>query len=677
MTIVHLVRLLFVAAITMCSLVIQAQQQVLFDLEPEHLNEWQFYYGPVSHAFNFEQKHATTPGATAHVGLATPGDHELISGQALTSPITNSTAIVLGDGSNVNAWGAGAIWSFQVQAPDQAIVLHLFSVLQDPGHSGGQDPFVRYELRNSRGQVLGCGSYKVESARGGGWVPVPYTMNAKQEKQASKDKKPDERANVFYKPWTEFLIPLGDAVGERLTLEIMVGDCVRDGHWGMAAFDLTLVSMALEQSGSLSCDSPEGVHVSAPAGASNYQWSNGASGRQVEVQEGGPITVTMTTMSGCPMQLSTVVETMDVRSDLGSITQSGKLTCDSTEPVTLTAPENPHGYRWSTGETGQSIRVSSPDTYTVELPAAPGRTQCDQDATVVVEADLSIPEPTFTLEQAAICEGSTVGISAVPVPSSLKKRITEQWSMGNGEEREGAVESHVFAGPGTFFVTRRYVFGQCLAEHIEELIVHANPRPGLRPEVICSPEKHFRVAGIGIPMGSPVVDLSAMRCAGDNVNFERNSDAMLLPMEVDSCHAFTIHVVDVNGCIGDGELSFTPPPDPEIHLELKRVPPVTRILFDVLDSSLYVVDRVYVADEAMLFTDSLSGIVSGMEYAEAGTYVFELHATGVEYTCPDSMVKVLRIPESLWGRFGPKHPRPDRTKTTRVAKSGQVCTGKP
>jgi hypothetical protein len=152
---------------------------------------------------------------------------------------------------------------------------------------------------------------------------------------------------------------------------------------------------------------------------------------------------------------------------------------------------------------------------------------------------------------------------------------------------------------------------------------------------------------------------------------------MVLPIPVDSCHAFAIHVVDANGCMGDGELNFTPPPDPEIHVEIQRVPPVARILFDVLDSSLHVLDRVYIADEAMLLTDSLSGIVSGMEYAEAGTYVFQLNANGVEYTCPDSLVNVLRVPESLWGRFGPKHPRPDRTKTTRVKKGGESCAADP
>jgi hypothetical protein len=667
-----------VRILLLCLLAVPAQgQQQLFDLEPEHLGEWQFYYGPVTHAFTFSQKHFTTPDATEHVRLASRGEREPISGQAITSPVTESTAVVLGDGSNVNSWGAGAIWEFEVQEGGQAIVLHLFSVLQDPGHRNGQDPFVRYELRARNGRVLACGSYKVESASSGGWVPVPNSFSEKELKQATKDKKnPDERAFVFYRPWTEFLIPTGEYVGVRLVLEIMVGDCVKNGHWGMAAFDITVVQMGLEQSGSLNCDSGEGVRVTAPAGARSYAWSNGDTDRVVEVQEGGPLTVTMTTMAGCPLELSTTVEVLVEREQLGGITVSGKLTCDSKEPVELTAPENPHGYRWSTGETTRSIQVRSPGSFIVELPAAPGRSQCDQHAAMEVVADLSIPDPAFTLGSAAICEGSTVGIDAPPVPSNLRKRIAERWELGNGEQQEGPLKEAQYTVPGTIVVVRRFEFGQCIAEHAVELLVHPNPRPGLTPQVVCSPEKHFRIVASSVPPGSPTVDLRAGYCSGPRLAFEREGNTMVLPLEVDSCHEFTIHVVDNNGCMGDGALTFTPPPDPELDVAVNRVPPVAEIVFDVVDSSRHVVERVYEAEEALLMVDSLSGIARGMRYEAPGNYNFTMTVHGVPYTCPDSLSLVLRVPISLRYRFGPTHPRPVAFELTRIYR-GQTCPGKP
>lgn len=652
-----------------------AQQRVLEQLTEESLGTWIFEEGRVTGAFQLQQRRAVRLGQSAHVRLALAGERERITGQPLTRS-GGSIAVVLGDDAGVDARGASARGFFRVDRPGMAIVLHLMAVLQDPGHRAGHDPFVRYELRDAKGRLLNCGSYKVESASSGqGWIFHPAGFSEKELKGMAKDKKhPDERAFVHYLPWTEFLVPLMGLEGQEVSLEVMVGDCQKEGHWGMAAFDLEVAELAVEQSGSLSCESPEGVRVVAPPGARSYAWSNGMSGPEITVQEGGDLRVEITTMSGCGFSMGTTVAPMEDRASLGGIHISGKLDCDALKPVVLTAPENLHGYRWSTGAGSQQIQITTPGTYTVELPGAPGR-DCSQQATVLIEADYTMPDPAFRVLTTDVCEGRPVLLEAPPLPAALARKLKESWSMGDGTVLEGAFKEHTYSAAGPKRLVRRIVRGQCSVEASGTLVVHANPRPGIRPEVRCTPKKYFMLHPEGADADARI-ELTGAHCAGGALKLIPEGRAMSTPLEVDSCYRFHIHVTDRYGCEGEGELTFTPPPDPEVDLTVDRVFPVTEVNFSVSDSSRHVVERLYGYEGGALERDSISGVAQAVRYLGPGEYLFTLHVSGVPYTCPDSAAILLKAPVSLWERWGPKHPRPVAFDPTRIHR-GQTCHERP
>jgi hypothetical protein len=654
---------------------VPAQQRVVDQLTEESLNSWIFEEGRVTGAFQLQQRRAVRLGQSAHVRLALAGERERITGQPLARP-GGSIAVVLGDDAGVDARGASARGFFRVDRPGMAIVLHLMAVLQDPGHRAGHDPFVRYELRDAQGRLLNCGSYKVESASTGpGWIFHPAGFTEKELKGMAKDKKnPDERAFVHYLPWTEFLVPLMGLEGQEVSLEVMVGDCQKEGHYGSCAFDLEVVELAVEQSGSLSCGSPEGVRLMAPPGARSYAWSNGMSGPVITVQEGGDLRVDITTMSGCGFSMTTSVAPMAERAPLGGIQVSGKLDCDAEKPVVLTAPENQHGYRWSTGAGTQQIQITTPGTYVLELPGAPGR-DCTQQATVLIEADYSMPDPAFRVLTTDVCEGRPVLLEAPPLPSALARKMKESWSMADGTVLEGVFKGHAYTVPGTKEIVRRFVRGQCSVEASGMVVVHANPKPGIRPEVRCEPEKYFMLYPEGADADAHI-ELTGAHCEGAALELRPDGRALSTPLEVDSCYRFNIHVTDRYGCEGDGELTFTPPPDPEVDLTVVREFPVTEVNFSVSDSSRHVVDRLYGYEDGALDRDSISGVAHAVRYPGPGEYLFTLHVAGVQYTCPDSAAILLKAPVSLWERWGPKHPRPVAFDPTRIHR-GQTCPGKP
>lgn len=647
-----------------------AQQRVVDQLTEESLSTWTFEEGRVTGAFQLRQRRAVPMGGSGHVRIARVGQRERITGQPLTRP-GGEIAVVLGDDAGVDSWGASARGYFRVDRPGMAIVLHLMAVLQDPGHRAGHDPFVRYELRDAKGRLLNCGSYKVESASTGpGWVFHPAGFSEKELKAMAKDKKnPDERAFVHYLPWTEFLVPLMGLEGQEVSLEVMVGDCQKEGHGGLAALDLEVVELAVEQEGSLSCESPEGVRVSAPPGARHYAWSNGMSGREITVQEGGDLRVDITTMSGCGFSMATSVAPMAERAPVGGIQVSGKLDCDAEKPVVLTAPENMHGYRWSTGAGGQQLHVTAPGTYTVQMPGAPGR-DCTQEATVLIEANYSMPDPDFKVLVEDLCEGRPVLLEASPMPAAMARKLKESWNMDDGTVLEGPFSGHNYAVPGTKRIVRSYVRGQCSVEAEATVVVHPNPRPGIRPEVRCTPEKYFALHPEGADTDARV-ELTGAHCGGAHLEMQPEGRSMTMPLTEDSCYRFRIHVTDRYGCEGDGELTFVPPPDPEVDLEVLRVPPVNEVRFAVVDSSRHVVERLYDNEGGELFRDSLTDVATELLYPGPGEYLFGLHVTGVAYTCPDSSIKVLRVPVSLRERWGPQHPRPVAFEPTRIHRAPQ------
>lgn len=110
------------------------------------------------------------------------------------------------------------------------------------------------------------------------------------------------------------------------------------------------------------------VTLIAPAGYTEYLWSNGAVSQTIEAVISGNYTVVVTDHYGLSSYPSDSVEVEVYPSPARPAIQIiGDTVLCNRETVTLSAPTGFYGYLWSGGETSQSIEVFGAGVYSVEV----------------------------------------------------------------------------------------------------------------------------------------------------------------------------------------------------------------------------------------------------------------------------------------------------------------------
>jgi len=143
--------------------------------------------------------------------------------------------------------------------------------------------------------------------------------------------------------------------------------------------------------------------VSAQLGYASYQWSNGTSGNQLTVSNGGPYTVTATDVNGCLSNASITI----TQNPLPVAAISGDLDYCTGNSTTLDAGASFAAYQWTGGAATQTLTVNTPGTYNVTVTNAFG---C-QSSTAVNVIQNPLPQPQI-LGTAAFCDGNTSTLSS-------------------------------------------------------------------------------------------------------------------------------------------------------------------------------------------------------------------------------------------------------------------------
>ena len=171
------------------------------------------------------------------------------------------------------------------------------------------------------------------------------------------------------------------------------------------------------------------VTLSSSATSGNT-WSTGETTQTITVSSAGTYSVTVGA-AGCSATSSTITVTVNQNPATPAITAS-QLTLCAGQTTTLTS-NSTTGNTWSTGETTQSINVSSPGTYTVNTTA----NGCiSANATITITAGNA---PTVNVSSVTICQGQTATLNATPSVAGG----TYLWSPG------GSTNSTISISPST------------------------------------------------------------------------------------------------------------------------------------------------------------------------------------------------------------------------------------
>lgn len=156
------------------------------------------------------------------------------------------------------------------------------------------------------------------------------------------------------------------------------------------------------------CDGGE-VTLSTSQEYTTYQWSTGASGQSITVNQSGDYTVTVTDSTGCATASDETSVTV-FATPQPSVSINGPQQFCFGDSVVLTATSGYNSYQWSNGATAESITVYTSGSFTVSVTDENGCTGTSPLTTIEVyslpNADIIANGPT------EFCDGDSVQLTA-------------------------------------------------------------------------------------------------------------------------------------------------------------------------------------------------------------------------------------------------------------------------
>ncbi len=275
------------------------------DFESNNLNGWSGGFATSGGEGNIN------PGFDSDAMNSNTGNHTIMGpGAGMDGPSNNNLPRVFpggGDyslrlGNQQTGYQAARIsYSFTVTANTEIFLYHFAAVMQDPGHSLSEQPFLRINLIID-GVNIPCGEYfQAASGSAPGYL--------------------DGSGSVKYKPWETVSIALTNYIGQNATIEFTTSDCSQSGHYGYAYIDAECLPMPTLSNDTLTCQQTE-VTLQGPPGAAEYIWTGpgivGPNNTQsIIVNQGGLYEVEVIPVQG--PQCSYTVET-EVIDEIGDVT---------------------------------------------------------------------------------------------------------------------------------------------------------------------------------------------------------------------------------------------------------------------------------------------------------------------------------------------------------------------
>ncbi|MBE0643658.1 MAG: choice-of-anchor L domain-containing protein [Bacteroidetes bacterium] len=204
------------------------------------------------------------------------------------------------------------------------------------------------------------------------------------------------------------------------------------------------------------------VRLDAPMGFKSYRWSTGDTTSSIEVNGPGSYYVTVTNAIGCTGTSPAIQVTVFPLPNPQIVAQTPIPVCEG-DSVLLGVTGSYSSYAWSTGETGATIVVHDPGTFTLRVRTSEG---CEGVAQPITVGFLPLPEPEIVADgPLEFCEGDSVQLS------TTESYARYAWSSGE------AASSILVRRSGTYSVTVRNA-DACEAVAVPvSVIVHPLPPP--------------------------------------------------------------------------------------------------------------------------------------------------------------------------------------------------------
>lgn len=283
---------------------------------------------------------------------------------------------------------------------------------------------------------------------------------------------------------------------------------------------------SITASGNLNFCSGDSVRLSAPIGFS-YQWSNGASTREIWVKQSGTFTVRTFLVANCLSNSSNAISVSVAPSPpKPNISPVGNIGICQGDSVQLTAiAGGVFPTIWSTGATTPSIWVKTSGSYSASIVLGACTSQISDPKLVVVSPKPT--QPTITVSGATnFCQGDSVRLTAVFSGNGV------QWS-------NGSVIPEIWVKRSGSYTVQSLVNAACQSDPSLPVIVTVNPRP--KPVQISAPANPGFCQGDSVLLTAPA-GFSSYRWSNGKTSAS---------IYAKSAGSYSVQVAGANGCFSD------------------------------------------------------------------------------------------------------------------------------
>ncbi len=364
----------------------------------------------------------------------------------------------LGNGQGYSD-GETLTYTLTVNSANANFTYHYAVVLNDGGHSASEQPFFNIRMRDGNNNPIGCAAFDVDATTSqsiGGFTTV---------------------GSISYKPWTSVFIPLVNYIGQTVTIEFITRDCKPNGglgsHWAYAYIDAECSPIGILSSSPTVCGG-QSITLTAPAGAATYSWAGPgvippANAQQVQVNQPGTYTVSMTTFGVTPCSFS--IDTFIAGNPNNPVADFSATTVCVGSPTVFTDLSTPVGsvnaWAWDFDNNGTNDATTqnpshtfpAAGTYPVKLTATWGgcTNEIINDVTV-----LGAPTSTFTTTS-PVCLGAS---SLITYTGNAPANATYTWNFNGGTIVSGSGQGPYqvsWATGGIKNITLTVAIGSCVS----------------------------------------------------------------------------------------------------------------------------------------------------------------------------------------------------------------------
>ncbi len=332
--------------------------------------------------------------------------------------------------------------TFTVTENESYLLYSYAIILQEPGHSEAEQPKFVVNIRNNDGDIVTCGQFEAFAGpnaeeQGFSSCELPRDYECDFPLTECPDAFPRPFNIIQILPWTSGGADLRPYLGQEITIEFVILDCLQGGHGASAYLEASIADLNVSVDSFCETDSGSSLTLTAPLGFVSYLWSTGETTQTITINnpvEGDVYTVDLISNTGCN---TTTEVTLSIKPAAEIDPIPDQTICKGGSVTIAPTGTNADSFYIPEVDTTGISFVLSPEVTTTYTVFPLNENSCRGESTTftieVLEFNGSaFPEAAFEIEPVLDTPETCNRVNFINNSSYCRGGLTYEWDFGDG-----------------------------------------------------------------------------------------------------------------------------------------------------------------------------------------------------------------------------------------------------